>query len=80
MLKRRNTKKDQISDVFGDFFGFGPNPPGCMAKGAPPVDFKKEKENFISLLKEEMKSFDIEAIKVDLNEKQNQIGQAIKKE
>lgn len=33
----------RASDIFGDFFGFGPNPPGCMSKGTEPIDLKKEK-------------------------------------
>lgn len=77
---RRNVKKDKISDVFGDFFGFGPNPPGCMSKGAPEVNFKAEKEKFLGLMKNESKQYDIEAIKVDLINKQNQIAQQIRKE
>lgn len=77
---RRNVKKDKISDVFGDFFGFGPNPPGCLAKGAPEVNFKAEKEKFLGLLRNESKQYDIEAIKVDLNNKQIQISQQIRKE
>jgi hypothetical protein len=80
LSKRRNNKNHKISDVFGDFFGFGPNPPGCMAKDAPRVDFKGEKEKVIETLKTEMKTYDIEAIKIDLNNKQNQIAIAIRKE
>ena len=80
-VRRRQTqKKEKISDVFGDFFGFGANPPGCMSKGAPPVDFKGEKEKFIALMKEDSKQYDIDAIRVDLNNKQNQIAHTIKKE
>ena len=33
----------RASDIFGYFFGFGPNPPGCMSKGTEPIDLKKEK-------------------------------------
>ena len=29
---RRQQKHSKVSDIFGDFFGFGANPPGCMAK------------------------------------------------
>jgi len=49
---RQNIKKNKVSDVFGDFFGFGSNPAGCMAKGAAPVNFKQEKDKFLNLLKE----------------------------
>jgi len=42
-----------------------------MAKGAPTVDFKVEKEKFIAMIREERKQYDIDAIKVDLNNKQN---------
>lgn len=45
--RRHGKSKEKISDVFGDFFGFGPNPPGVMSKGAPTVNFKGEKEKFI---------------------------------
>ena len=77
---RRNNKKEKISDVFGDFFGFGANPPGCMNKGAPKVDFKHEKERFIALIKEEAKSYDLDTIKIDLSKKIDQIAKGIKKE
>lgn len=31
---RKNRKAaTETNDIFGDFFGFGPNPPGCMSKG-----------------------------------------------
>jgi len=33
-----------INDALGDFFGFGDNPPGCMAKDAvPPINVRSEK-------------------------------------
>jgi len=38
---RRAVKKEKASDIFGDFFGFGANPPGCMSKGAEAIDLKK---------------------------------------
>jgi len=69
LKNRRNSKKDKISDVFGDFFGFGANPPGCMAKGAAPVNFRLEKEKYIALLKEEAKRYDLNSIKTDLENK-----------
>jgi hypothetical protein len=33
--QRRTDKQARASDIFGDFFGFGPNPPGCLSKGTP---------------------------------------------
>jgi hypothetical protein len=45
-----------------------------MAKGAPAVNFKGEKEKVLALLKEEGKVYDIEAIKIDLYNKQTQIA------
>jgi hypothetical protein len=48
--QRRTDKQSRASDIFGDFFGFGPNPPGCMSKGAAPIDIKAEKAKFIDLL------------------------------
>lgn len=78
---RRNKKtKQQIDDVFGDFFGFGPNPPGCMKKDGPPTNFKLEKEKFMKALKDEVKSYDLETIKTDLHAKIDQIVVGIKKE
>lgn len=53
------TKNKKINDIFGDFFGFGPNPLGCMAKGNPNVDVKKEKDKFMILLAQEAKRYDI---------------------
>jgi hypothetical protein len=69
-----------VSDIFGDFFGFGPNPPGCMAKNTQPVDVKKEKERFINLLTAEAKRYDIQGMHIDLNKKMDQIVHNIKKE
>lgn len=78
---RRGKSKDQCCrDIFGDFFGFGSNPPGVMSKGAAPVNVKGEKEKFIKALKEEAKQFDLETIKNDLNKKIDQIAVGIKKE
>lgn len=77
---RRQTKKEKIADVFGDFFGFGANPPGCLAKGAPAVNFKAEKERFIQILKEEQKKYDLTYIKIDLESKIEQLSKVIKKE
>ena len=80
VLNRRMSKAKKINDVFGDFFGFGPNPLGSMAKGNPNVDVKKEKEKFMSLLTAESKRYDIQGMHTDLNNKTNQIVQSIKKE
>ena len=55
---RRNKKKEKVNDIFGDFFGFGPNPPGCMSKGTEPIDLKREKEKFIGALNSEAKRYD----------------------
>jgi len=71
VLNRRMSKAKKINDVFGDFFGFGPNPLGCMAKGNPNVDVKKEKERFMSLLTAEAKRYDIQGMHTDLNNKTN---------
>ena len=77
---RRQSKKEKASDIFGDFFGFGPNPPGCMSKGAEPIDLKKEKEIFLGLLSNEAKRYDVQGMHVDLNAKLDQIVRSIKKE
>lgn len=69
-----------MSDIFGDFFGFGANPPGCMSKGAEPIDIKKEKERFMSLLTQETKRYDVNGMTIDLNQKMDQIVTSIKKE
>lgn len=55
---RRTKKKEKVNDIFGDFFGFGPNPPGCMSKGTEPIDLKREKEKFLSALNAETKRYD----------------------
>lgn len=55
---RRNKKKEKVNDIFGDFFGFGPNPPGCMSKGTEPIDLKREKEKFLGALNAESKRYD----------------------
>lgn len=80
LQRHRNKKKNEISDIFGDFFGFGPNPPGCMAKGAPPVNYKQEKDKFLQLITLESKRYDILSIQTDLNGKIEQIVKGIKKE
>lgn len=56
-----------MNDVFGDFFGFGPNPPGCMSKGSEPIDIKKEKERFLALLTQEAKRYDIQKMHEELD-------------
>ena len=71
VLNRRMSKAKKINDIFGDFFGFGPNPLGCMAKGNPNIDVKKEKEKFMSLLTAESKRYDIQGMHIDLNNKTN---------
>jgi hypothetical protein len=77
---RKNLKKAQTTDIFGDFFGFGPNPPGCMSKGAETIDLKKEKEKFLGLLGLEAKRYDVQGMHVDLNNKMESIVKTIKKE
>lgn len=44
--RRRRQLKKGDGDIFGDFFGFGPNPAGCLSKGAEPINVKAEKEKF----------------------------------
>jgi hypothetical protein len=66
--RRRKMKKGD-GDIFGDFFGFGPNPPGCMSKGAEPVNIKSEKEKFIALLSVEARRYDINGMKSNLSTK-----------
>lgn len=61
--------QQKTSDIFGDFFGFGANPAGCMSKGAEPIDIKKEKERFINLLTQETKRYDVNGMTIDLNQK-----------
>mgnify|MGYP006077875109 CR=1 FL=1 len=78
--QRRTDKQARASDIFGDFFGFGPNPPGCLSKGAPQVDLKAEKAKFLDLLSSEAKRYDIQGMHFDLNTKMEQIVKAIKKE
>lgn len=78
--QRRNDKQARASDIFGDFFGFGPNPPGCLSKGAAPIDLKAEKAKFLELLSSEAKRYDIQGMHFDLNTKMEQIVKAIKKE
>lgn len=77
---RKNLKRAEATDIFGDFFGFGPNPPGAMSKGAETIDLKKEKEKFLGLLGLEAKRYDVQGMHVDLNTKMEQIVKTIKKE
>jgi hypothetical protein len=79
-MNRRMTKNKKINDIFGDFFGFGPNPLGCMAKGNPNVDVKKEKDKFMILLAQEAKRYDIQGMHNDLNTKITNIVANIKKD
>ena len=60
--ERRRKKDSKVSDVFGDFFGFGPNPPGCMSKNTEPIDIKKEKEKFLAMLVQEGKRYDVHSM------------------
>lgn len=66
---RKGMKQAKASDIFGDFFGFGPNPQGCMAKNAEPIDLKKEKARLLGLLGEEAKRYDVQGMHIDLNSK-----------
>ena len=43
---KKSARKNAKNDIFGDFFGFGDNPEGCMAKDGPAVDVKKEKDKY----------------------------------
>lgn len=79
-IKNKRQQKKKIDDVHGDFFGFGPNPPGCMKKDGKPVNFKVEKEKFVKLLKEEVKSYDLQSIQTDLNVQIDRYVNGIKKE
>jgi len=78
--RRKANKKEKISDVFGDFFGFGANPPGCLKKDLPNFDFKKEKVKFLAMLNEEIKQYDLQTIKSDMDSKIEIIVNGIKKE
>eukprot|EP00355_Strombidium_rassoulzadegani_P010508 CAMPEP_0168615520 /NCGR_PEP_ID=MMETSP0449_2-20121227/4545_1 /TAXON_ID=1082188 /ORGANISM="Strombidium rassoulzadegani, Strain ras09" /LENGTH=73 /DNA_ID=CAMNT_0008656259 /DNA_START=703 /DNA_END=924 /DNA_ORIENTATION=- len=71
---------EKVSDIFGDFFGFGPNPPGSLAKNSEAINVKKEKEKFIHLLNLEAQRYDVQGIYVDLNQKMEGIVKGIKKE
>ena len=66
--RRRKLKKGD-GDIFGDFFGFGPNPPGCHSKGAEPINVKAEKEKFSALLVAEARRYDTNGMRVNLNGK-----------
>jgi hypothetical protein len=77
---RKAKSKEKISDVFGDFFDLGANPPGCMAKGAPTVNFKGEKEKLIQMLREEAKTYDINSIEIELHKKMDKISVDIQKQ
>ena len=79
--KRKANQKSKIDDVFGDFFGFGQNPPGCMKKDMDKQpDWKKEKAKFIAQLKAEIKEYDLQGIQDDMDNKIEDITLAIKKE
>lgn len=77
LAQRRDKKKAKASDVFGDFFGFGANPPGAMSKGTEPVDLKKEKERFMGLLQTETKRYDLDAMNRNLEMKTDTIVKGI---
>ena len=66
--KRTKDEKDKlIKAALGDFFGFGDNPPGCMAKDAVrPIDVAAEKQRFLDLIDEEAKKYDPKNISQDL--------------
>jgi hypothetical protein len=68
-FRRKDMKNARASDIFGDFFGFGPNPPGCMSKNTEPIDLKKEKQKFLDLLTQEAKRYDIQGMHFNLNTK-----------
>lgn len=51
-----------------------------MSKGTEPIDIKKEKEKFMSLLTQEGKRYDVQGMHLDLNQKMEQIVNGIKKE
>ena len=56
-----------IKDALGDFFGFGENPPGCLARDAvTPIDVRKEKNRILDLMDEEAKKYDTKNIIADL--------------
>lgn len=78
--KYGNRRKNRASDVFGDFYGFGSNPPGCMSKGTDPIDIKKEKERFLGLLTAETKRYDIQGMYQSLKGKTEQIVKGIRKD
>lgn len=40
-----------------------------MAKGTPALDIKTEKNKFLGMLKEETKSYDLQSINTNLNQK-----------
>ena len=71
--KKRSARNRNKGDLFGDFFGFGDNPEGCMAKDGPAVDVKKEKEKYLSLLELEAKRYNIQSMYTDLNQKTESI-------
>ena len=77
MSSKRSARDRAKNDIFGDFFGFGDNPEGCMAKDGPSVDVKKEKEKYISLLELEAKRYNIQGMYTDLNNKTETIVKSI---
>ena len=77
---RRLKKQEKVQNIFGDFFGFGPNPPGSSSKNTEPIDVKKEKEKFMHLLGLEAKRYDVQGMHIELNNKLEGIVKGIKKE
>lgn len=67
--KRRDNRGQSNTDLFGDFFGFGENPAGCMAKDGEAIDVKKEKEKYMNLIEQEAKRYNIQTMYTDLNHK-----------
>jgi len=65
---RRQQSLEKTKDIFSDFFGFGPTPPGCENNGNGP-NIPKEKENFLALLDEEVKTYNIASMNQDLSNK-----------
>lgn len=78
--RRRRQLKKGDGDIFGDFFGFGPNPAGCLSKGAEPINVKAEKDKFGQLITAEAKRYDVNSMKTNLNTKIDQIVKGIKKD
>lgn len=68
-IAKKSYRANRTADIFGDFFGFGENPNGCMAKDGPAIDVKKEKDKYMSLLELEAKRYNIQNMYTDINAK-----------